>query len=32
MVGYVEKILVNPVQYALKEKGINYKFDNLNIF
>lgn len=26
--GYVEKIGANPVQYALTEKGINYKFDN----
>jgi len=26
--GYVEKIGTNPVQYALTEKGINYKFDN----
>jgi len=26
--GYVEKIGTNPVQYALTEKGMNYKFDN----
>ena len=26
--GYVEKIGANPVQYALTEKGMNYKFDN----
>lgn len=26
--GYVEKIGANPVQYALTEKGINYKFEN----
>ena len=26
--GYAEKIGANPVQYALTEKGINYKFDN----
>ena len=25
---YVEKIGTNPVQYALTEKGMNYKFDN----